>query len=183
MSRVAEVTPENASPEQRRIIETIASTPRGGLRGPFKVMLHSPKLADAVQNLGTFIRYGTALGPRVTSLVALVTGRHLGAAVEWVGNSDLARKSGIDAEAIQALLERRRPAFAYARDEAVYEVVTELHQNHQVSDATFDKAVKEFGVPGTCELVGVAGYYMLVGLFLKAFRIQPPDDAPKPFPD
>ncbi|MBI4081558.1 MAG: hypothetical protein HY423_03000 [Candidatus Lambdaproteobacteria bacterium] len=181
MPRVPEVTPENASPEQRRIIDTITRTPRGGLRGPFKVMLHSPKLADAVQNLGTFIRFGNSLKPRTSALVGMIVGRHVGAAIPFVGNAEIARQQGLGEELIQALKERRRPRFASPEDEAVYDLVTELQQNHQVSDVTFDKVVKALGIPATCELVGVAGYYTMVGLFLKTFQIQPPEGVANPF--
>lgn len=183
MPRVPEVTLENADPEQRRVIDAIAGGPRGGLRGPFKVMLHSPKLADGVQSLGGFLRYGTSLEPRISEMAIIITGRFLSARVEWVSHSRLAREGGLGDDVIQAILERRRPVFNKADEEAAYELVTELHQNHQVSDVTFQKAVKQFGIPGTCELVGVAGYYTMVGLFLKAFQIEPPDDVPKPFVD
>ncbi|MBI4081559.1 MAG: carboxymuconolactone decarboxylase family protein [Candidatus Lambdaproteobacteria bacterium] len=183
MPRVPEVTPENANPEQHRIIAAITGGPRGGLRGPFKVMLHSPKLADGVQALGGFLRFGTSLQPRISELAIIITGRFLGARVEWVGHSVLARKGGLPEDVIQAVLERRRPVFTHADEEACYDLVTELHHNHQVSDATFQQAVQHFGIAGTCELVGVTGYYSMVGLFLKAFQIEPPADVPMPFLD
>ncbi len=183
MPRVPEVTPETANPEQRRVIESITGGPRGGLRGPFKVMLHSPKLADGVQSLGGFLRYGTLLEPRISELAIIITGRYLGARVEWVSHSKLAREGGLSEDVIQAILERRRPVFKNADEEAAYDLVTELHQHHQVSDVTFQKAVKHFDVQGTCELVGVAGYYTMVGMFLKTFQIEPPENVPKPFLD
>lgn len=183
MPRVPEVTLENANAEQRRVIESITGGPRGGLRGPFKVMLHSPGLADGVQSLGGFLRFGTSLKPRISELAIIITGRHLSARVEWVSHARLAREGGLGEDVIQAILERRRPVFKNADEEATYELVTELQHHHQVSDVTFQNAVKHFGVPGTCELVGVTGYYTMVGLFLKTFQIEPPPDVPKPFVD
>ncbi|MFH1602873.1 MAG: carboxymuconolactone decarboxylase family protein [Pseudomonadota bacterium] len=183
MPRVPEVTPENANPEQRRVIDAITGGPRGALRGPFKVMLHAPKLADGVQSLGGLLRFGTSLKPRISELAIIITGRYLSARVEWISHARLAREGGLAEDVIQAILERRRPVFKNEDEEAVYEVVTELQHHHQVSDVTFQKAVKHFGVQGTCELVGVVGYYTMVGLFLKAFEIEPPEDVPKPFVD
>ena len=183
MPRVPEVSLENANPEQRSVIESITGGPRGGLRGPFKVMLHAPKLADGVQSLGGFLRFGTTLKPRISELAIIITGRYLSARVEWVSHAKLARDGGLGDDVIQAILERRRPVFKNADEEATYNLVTELHQNHQVSDVTFQKAVEQFGNQGTCELVGVVGYYTMVGLFLKTFQIEPPDDVPKPFVD
>jgi 4-carboxymuconolactone decarboxylase len=111
----------------------------------------------------------------------MTVGRHIGAAIPFVGNAENWRKQGLAEDVIQAIKERRRPRFAAAEDEAVYDLVTELQQNHQVSDVTFEKVVKHFGIPAACEVVGVAGYYTMVGLFLKTFQIKPPADVPDPF--
>lgn len=176
MPRIPEVTPENANPEQKRIIDSITKT-RGSLRGPFKVMLHSPKLADACQQLGTIVRFEGLLAPRVKSLVAVLTGLYLNARVEWMGNIETVRKGGMDEETIRAILERRRPSFRRPDDEAAYDLVSEMQRNHEVSDATFQNCIKIFGVQGTVELVGVVGYYSMVGPFLKIFQIEPPEVA------
>ena len=174
MPRIPEVTPENATPEQKSIIDSINKS-RGSLRGPFKVMLHSPKMADACQQLGAIVRFEGLLAPRLKSLVAVLNGIFLDARVEWMGNIQTVRKGGMDEETIQAILDQRRPTFSRADDEAVYDFVTEMNRNHEVSDATFKKCVEQFGVQGTVELVGVLGYYSMVGPFLKTFQIEPPD--------
>ncbi|MFH1602874.1 MAG: hypothetical protein ABIH03_03090 [Pseudomonadota bacterium] len=179
MPRIPEVTPENATPEQKQIIDAITKT-RGSLRGPFKVMLHSPKLADACQQLGTIVRFEGLLEPRIKSLVAVLTGLYLGARVEWMGNIERVRKGGMDEETVRAILERRRPTFDKPDDEAVYDLVTEMQRNHEASDATFEKCIKQFGVQGTVELVSVIGYYSMMGPFLKIFQIEPPSDVANP---
>jgi 4-carboxymuconolactone decarboxylase len=180
MPRVPEVSPATATPEQKKIIDALVKS-RGSLRGPFKVMLHSPKMADACQQLGTFVRFEGQLEPRIKSLVAIITGRFLDARVEWSGNVETVRKGGMSEETIEAIRERRRPTFSRPEDEAVYDMATELHRNHEVSDATFARCIQLFGVQGTVELVGVIGYYRMVGPFLKTFQIEPAPEVPKAF--
>jgi hypothetical protein len=47
------------TPEQRRMVEGIASGPRGaGLRGPFKALLRSPELGDRVTDLKIVVEKG-----------------------------------------------------------------------------------------------------------------------------
>jgi 4-carboxymuconolactone decarboxylase len=184
MARAPEVTPESGmTAEQRRIFDAVSGGPRGSVGSLYKVMLHSPKMTDSVQNLGAFLRFGSSLDKRISELATLVTARFLACRYEWVSHQQWCRQAGLTEEVIQAILERRRPPFEKADEEAAYDVLTELHQHHQVSDASFQKAVQHFGIPGTCELVGLAGYYTLLGLFLKAFRIEPAGNPPRPFED
>ncbi|MBI4081560.1 MAG: carboxymuconolactone decarboxylase family protein [Candidatus Lambdaproteobacteria bacterium] len=184
MPRATEVTPESGmTAEQRRVFEAIAGGPRGGAGSLYKVMLHSPQMTDRVQALGAYLRFGSTLNKRISELATLVTARFLACRYEWVSHQQWCRQAGLTEEVIQAILERRRPAFSQADEEAAYDVLMELHQHHQVSDASFQQAVRHFGIPGTCELVGLAGYYTLLGLFLKAFQIEPPGNPPRPFED
>jgi 4-carboxymuconolactone decarboxylase len=50
--RFPNLEPERMSEAQRRVHDAIAGGPRGGVRGPFAVLLRSPELADRVQKLG-----------------------------------------------------------------------------------------------------------------------------------
>ena len=50
--RFVNLEPERMSEAQKRVHDAIAGGPRGGVRGPFGVLLRSPELADRVQRLG-----------------------------------------------------------------------------------------------------------------------------------
>ena len=64
----------------------------------------------------------------------------------------------------------------------VYDVSTQLLQTHRLDDATYDRAIAEFGAQGVVELVGVVGYYCMVCMTLNTFQIRPPADVVLPFP-
>ena len=60
--RLKELTPADMTPEQKRVVESIQSGPRGsGLRGPFNALLRSPDLCDVVQKVGAYIRFSSSI--------------------------------------------------------------------------------------------------------------------------
>ena len=48
---------------QKRVHDAIAGGPRGGVRGPFGVLLRSLELADRAQKLGEHLRFNSTLPP------------------------------------------------------------------------------------------------------------------------
>jgi 4-carboxymuconolactone decarboxylase len=62
-------------------------------------------------------------------------------------------------------------------EEAVYSFCTELLTTKQVSDKTFDAAVKTLGERGVMDLIGVMGYYHFVSMVLNVDRYPLPEGA------
>ena len=60
-------------------------------------------------------------------------------------------------------------------EEIVYDVVTELLRDRNLTDATFERARKILGEQPTIDLIAVAGFYMMVSSVLIAGRVDPPD--------
>ncbi len=67
---------DRLSDAQQEVARQVVAGPRGEVRGPVRVWLHSPELAGRAQKLGEFLRWGTVLDPRISELVILVTARH-----------------------------------------------------------------------------------------------------------
>ena len=68
---------------------------------------------------------------------------------------------------------------------AAYDFSIELHRNRGVSDATYARALAQFGEQGIVDLTGVNGYYSLLAMMMNVARTPPDSDevAPlKPFP-
>lgn len=178
--RIPDFDPNCLSPEQRRIHDEIVASPRGKVEGPLRVWLTSPDLADRAQSLGAFARYGTTLSPRLTELAILVTGAHWRAGFEWYVHAPIAQAAGISVEAIEAIRQGERPELPSEDEEAVYDFARELLQTHAVSDETYARTQHLVGDRGVVDLVGVLGYYGLISMTIKAFRVPVPD-APEPF--
>jgi len=175
MSRHIPVTPESMTDAQRAVHDAIAGGPRGHVRGPFPVLLHSPKIADHVQKLGGYIRYECGLPDRLRELAVLITSRFWRAEFEWFAHHNLAREAGISAEAIEAIRTGGRPQFSDPAEEAVYAFCTALHETHQVDDATYARVQEVLGQELLTDLVAMSGYYTMLAMTLNVYQVPLPD--------
>src|SRR5512143_3074412 len=97
--------------EQKKVAYEVAAGPRGQVRGPVRVWLHSPELAGRAQKLGEFLRWSTILDARLSELVILVTARHYTCHYVWFNHVGLALKSGLSEQAVERIKNRREPSF------------------------------------------------------------------------
>ncbi|MEI9997573.1 MAG: hypothetical protein WDM91_23465 [Rhizomicrobium sp.] len=179
MTRFPVIAPETYTDEQRRVVGNLVSSPRAAVRGPFPALLHLPVLADAVQNLGTYLRFEVSLPPALKEFTILITGRFWGAQYEWYAHRALALEAGLDPAIADQLAQGKHPKGLSEDQEAVYAFCSELHLKHEVSDATFARAEARFGRRGVLELIGISGYYTLVSMVLNTARVAlPPDGVP-----
>ncbi|SRR5581483_4651665 len=182
MSRIPLPAPESLTAEQRKVYDAIASGPRGGVRGPFKALLHVPELTDKVQQLGEYLRYRTSLEPRLSELAILVTARHWDCQYEWFAHEPHALKGGLAQDIVDAIRLDKRPTFAKADEAAIYDYAHELHTKRAVSDATYKRALDLFGAKGVVELTALLGYYTMIAMTLVGHDIPLPDGASPPLP-
>lgn len=165
---------------QRRVAETIAAGPRGAVGGPFLPLLHSPELAMRLQAVGEYLRYGGELPRALNEMAILVTARFWTAQFEWYVHRPLAVKAGLPESVADAIAAGKRPASMSAAEAAVYDFCTELHRDHQVSEATLEAALALFGTQAVVELIGVCGYYTTLAMILNVSAIPLPNGTPDP---
>ena len=177
MSRLPDLNAEDLTDAQRRVYDEIAAGPRGSVRGPFVPLLHSPGIADHVQKLGAYIRYECKLPAMLREFAICITARHWGAQYEWHAHSRIAAEQGLDQGVIDAIAERRPPDLDDAALETVYAFCTETFQSHRVSDATYAAAMELLGAEQVVDLVGLMGYYSLIGMTLNTFQVAVPGGA------
>src|SRR5262252_1648401 len=65
---------------------------RGQLTGPWSVLVRSPELMGRVRGLSDYVRFNSALPPRLSEFVILITARQWSQAYEW--NAHYARAAG-----------------------------------------------------------------------------------------
>lgn len=183
MARLAPIPETSLTADQRRVLDAIASGPRGGARGPFPALLRSPELADRAAKLGEFLRYNTSLPPRLSEMAILITARAWTAQYEWFAHAPLAIKGGLSEEIVAAIAERRRPEGMQPDEAALYEFCTELHRDHRVSDATYGRALELFGERGIVEIIGLSGYYVMVAMTLNVAGVPLPEGTALPLKD
>jgi 4-carboxymuconolactone decarboxylase len=181
MSRLADLTPEELSPEQNRIHDEIAGPRAGAVRGPFAVWLRTPKIADAANRFGNALRVEGKLDKRLFELAILLIARHWSAQYEWFVHEKDALAAGVSSEVIDAVRHRREPGFAKADEKLVYDIVSELHQSRTISQASYDRAVAALGLDLFIELITTIGFYTTAAMMINAFDAPVPGHA-RPLP-
>jgi 4-carboxymuconolactone decarboxylase len=180
MARIPLPSPEEMSPEQRRIHDAVLAGPRGQVIGPLRAVIHSPDLAERWSRLGEFLRYGTCLPKRLNELAIVVTGRRWSSQVEWWVHARAAAEAGIPQSAIDAIQRGDAPFFDNADDALIYEFARQLQLSGQVPSPVYDAARERWGARGVVELTAVIGYYTMVSMTLNAHDIPLPDGVAPP---
>lgn len=180
MSRLRTVTREELSAEGQGAWDHIAGT-RGGVGGPFQVFIRVPALATAVADVGTYIRFNGLLSPANRELAILTIAREIGSRFEWNGHAPIAIKEGVRPEAIEVVRVQGSTAGLNERERLIVDTARALFRNHRFSDLEYQRAFAALGEERLVELVGIVGFYSLIGFSLVAFDVEPAGDAPPPF--
>ena len=176
MARLQTIEKTDMTERQKQIYDEIVSGPRGQDRGPLSIWLYRPELADRAQRLGQYCRYDTSLEPRLSELAILTTARIWDAAFEWQAHVPHALAGGLDSSIIDSLATDQTPSFTSEDEEIIYRVTREINITKQLSDNTYNQAIKILGVEATVDLIGLLGYYALISMTIKAFNIPSIED-------
>ena len=181
--RMPPIPEDQMTAEQKAAVEEFKAV-RNATRvgGPFVPLLRSPEMLSRARNVGDYVRFRTALPPRLSEFVILMTARHWTQHYEWVGHAPIAEREGLDAAIIEAVADGRRPA-AMADDEtAVYDFCMELLRTHGVSDPTYARMVSHFGEKGVIDAIGIMGYYQMLAMVMNTARTPLRDGVEPPLP-
>ncbi len=174
-NRMPPIPPEKMTDEQKKAAADILAGPRGHLVGPFIPLLRSPEFMGRLQRTGEYLRFNSALEPRLSELAVLITARHWSQQFEWVHHRPIAEKAGLKPAICDALAEGRRPAQMAEDEAAVYDFLDELIRTRTVSDPTWAQAARLFGEKGVIDMIGLHGYYSLLAMILNASHAPLPE--------
>jgi len=182
--RMGAVPADKMTPAQKQAVADHTAA-RGQLTGPWQVLVRSPELMGRVRGLSDYVRFNSALPPRLSEFVILITAREWSQAYEWNAHQPLALKGGLNPEIAKAIIDGRRPTGMAEDEEVLYDFVTELLQNHSVSDPTYARAMAKFGEKAVLDTIGLMGHYSLIAMVLNTARTPVPPGGPprlEPFP-
>jgi 4-carboxymuconolactone decarboxylase len=177
VSRLDTPPVEQFSERQREVHDTIASGPRGAVRGPLGVWLWQPELAQRAQSLGQYCRYDSSLSSKLSEFAILMTGKHWGSEYEWQQHKKFALDAGITPEIIDSL---RTGSELHTQDPQlliVHRFTTELLNTRKVSQPTYVHAIEILGHETVVDLVGLLGYYTLISMTINVFEVDAPGPA------
>jgi 4-carboxymuconolactone decarboxylase len=176
-TRVPYLTDRDEVPESGREQYDRIAESRGGVRGPFAVLLNSPEVAGRIGHLGAYVRYESGLPDAVRELAILTTAREFDCAYEWAAHEPIARDAGVRDGVIEAVAERGSPGDLTATEAVVVRYGRHLFGDRAIPDDLFEDARAEFGVEGVVELTATMGYYSLIACVLNAFEVEPEEGA------
>ena len=174
MARLDPLPMEQLTPEQKALHAELGRT-RKRVSGPFAIWLRNPPLADAANKLVLALRENGKLEKRLYELIVLVVVRHWSAQYAWAAHEAAAAAAGLTPDAIEAIRHRRKPDLKKDDERLVYEVVSELLERKPLSQSSYDRLVKQFGLDLAIEIVTVAGVYSMVATVLNGFDVPTPN--------
>jgi 4-carboxymuconolactone decarboxylase len=183
--RYPTLKPEQLSPEQKAYVEHLQKPPRSNTTAlstpPFKVYMRSPELADKLEAVSDYVRWGTGLTPRLTELAIMITARQWTSQWIWRGHYRAAVRGGLDPSVGADIAAGKRPDKMKEDETILYNYAMEMYRDKAVSDATYAAAAKQFGEKGLIDLVATMGYYDTVAMTLITAKAVAPkeDDVPQ----
>ncbi len=178
--RMPPIPPQKMTDAQRKVASELQEARGYALRGPWHAWLRSPDLMGRILELSDYLRFNSALPPRLSEFVILMTAREWSQQYEWQAHYDLAIKGGLKPDIAAAVAEGRRPEGMADDEAALYSLVAELLHNKSVSDDTYAKAVARFGEQGVVDAVAISGYYTTVAMILNMARTPLPSGVNPP---
>ena len=166
---------DDMTPEQKTMVDHLLAGERGGVRGPFNVLLRSPEVGDLGAEFGGAMRFRIPIPADVRETIILTTGRYWMAQYEWQAHKTAALQNGVSPAIIEAIAAGRRPAAMSPDMEIAYNLIDELITSHQVASDTFKAAKDRYGERGVFDMIGLSGWYGLVSMLLDVDRYPLPE--------
>jgi 4-carboxymuconolactone decarboxylase len=179
MPRVVPITGKSDVPaEHHAVVDGVVET-FGQVRGPFSMLLHSPKLARHVLGIVNFFRNESVVEQRLRSLAILVTAREREGAYVWSAQVAAARRAGVREDAIDLIRAKRDPAALTPEEREIVSYAQQLVRANRVDQAIFDALQKKHGTQWMVELTAAINYFGFLSGIVNAFEVSAPPDGDK----
>jgi 4-carboxymuconolactone decarboxylase len=176
MSRIRDISPEELTPEQDQIFKRLVAN-RGRLLGPYRIWIYSPTIANAMEQIGTFLNTNKAsLTQREVEIGILLVAQYWDGDYVRKAHIRLGKIAGLSDETIDAVLAGGDPKLSDPHERAFYRFATAQIKREKLSDAEFAELETILGRDGIAETLVMLGYYSAVAMAMKVHEVpfQPP---------
>ena len=180
--------PADLDAAQRTVYEAITGGPRasqagtvpivdeaGRLAGPFAVMLLTPEVGNAMQQVGAKIRFSTSLTARERELGILAVAGQLRCHFERLAHEPAALKADLTQAQVNAVLSGQVPDGLAADEALITRLAQVMTADRTLPDDDYAVGVAALGQERLAELTWLVGYYSALALALSVFRPVIPD--------
>ena len=156
------------TPEQQHAAEEFRKLRGVDPFGPFIPLLESPELMTRVSALGEYLRFRSALPPRLSELAILITAAHWKQSYEWEIHAPAALKAGIAQSVVDAVWAGERPSGLAEDQQALYDLCVALHRERAARGEVVSRAEAILGEQATIDAIAICGYYALLAMVLNS---------------
>jgi 4-carboxymuconolactone decarboxylase len=176
----------NLDDTQREVYRSVVGTRSieisddDGLPGPFNAMLYSPDVGGPLQALGAAIRSTSSIPARAREIATLTVAAHFDSEYEWFRHSEIASTMGVTDSELAELKKKGPMAFDDPLEQAVVVATRNLLEQWDLTDPEYEEAIQHLDEPGMVTLSTLVGYYSLLAVQLRLFRVPLPTYADSP---
>jgi 4-carboxymuconolactone decarboxylase len=183
LPRLDLIAPPDLDEAQRALYEAITGGPRasqagtvpivdesGRLLGPFAVMLLTPEVGNAMQQVGAKIRFSTALTGREREIAILAVAGELRSDFERLAHEPAALKLGLTKAQVSSVLSGRVTDGLTGDEALVGRLARVMTVERNLPDGDYQAGVATLGKERLAELTWLVGYYSALALALAVFR-------------
>jgi 4-carboxymuconolactone decarboxylase len=168
---------DQTNPELAELIGTLRAGRRGKLINVYRLLLHSPALAESWFGHSNAVRWKTDLDGRLRELVIIRVASILGA--DYIVNQhipELTAPEGITKDELGALSHWRMATCFSESERAALAYADTMTRDIDVPDAIFDELKHHFNERQIVELTVLIGSYNMNARVLNALAIDPQTD-------
>ena len=168
--RIPPVTDESTLGSEAR--ELLRATNLGPAVNIFGTLIHHPKLFKRWLVFANHVLFKSTLPARDRELLILRTGWRCGAEYEWGQHVIIGKAAGLSDEEITRIAEGPDAPGWDSFDVALLHAADELHDDHFISDPTWEALGERYSSQQLMDVVFAVGQYTLVSMALNSFGVQ-----------
>jgi len=172
-TRIKDIPENELTPEQAKVFKDLVAG-RGRLLAPYRIWIHSPRLAAALETIGTFLNKKGSLSEREVELAICIIAHHWQGEYVWTVHVRTCVKLGIPQSVFDAIRAGQDPVLDNPRERAVYDLARIAMGPDAGPDEVFDRAERLLGRNGIAEVLALLGYYSAVAMGVRLHRVPLP---------
>jgi 4-carboxymuconolactone decarboxylase len=168
--RIPPVSDEARLDDEAR--DLLRSTSLGPAVNIFRTLVHHPKLFKRWLVFANHVLFKSTIPARDREILILRTGWRCRAEYEWGQHVLIGKAAGLSDEAIARIADGPEAPGWDPFDAALLRAADELHDDHFISDATWDALGARYSPEQLMDAVFAVGQYTLVSMALNTFGVQ-----------
>jgi len=171
--RIKEIPQGEMTAEQTKVFQDLVAG-RGRLLAPYKVWIHAPKLAAALETVGTYLNKASSLSEREVEFIICIVANHWKGEYVWVAHVKRCVALGFSPGVFDSIRAGRAPELHDDREQAIFDLAKISMEPGAGSDEVFNRAETLLGRNGIAEVLALLGYYSSVSIAMKVHRVPVP---------